>query len=256
MNPPGMESAVWTRGRFLGAAAVLFLLQVALILLFADRAGRPRAPAAARTQFRALHAPLPEDQLLKVCFAGDPAVFVWPDIHGFSGRAWLSQRPEQYHSSNRLEAPSWLDLNMTNLGTLPPAPSVAAAPLPPDLAGPGAPALEPLPDFLPPETIQTQSVFRLQGEVRERWTGQPPPLPPQPSPQLLLNSVVEIGLNPAGDVLVHRLLARSGSSKADADALAAARALRFLPSPAPGIAWGQAVFEWHTSEETNPAAPK
>ena len=68
--------------------------------------------------------------------------------------------------------------------------------------------------------------------------------------------MVEIGLNPAGDVLVHRLLARSGSAEADADALAAARALRFTPSPAPGDRLGQAVFEWHTSEETNPAAPK
>ncbi|MGA2176002.1 MAG: TonB family protein [Verrucomicrobiota bacterium] len=256
MNAPGTESGVWTRGRVLSVAVGLFVLQVALILVFADRAARPAASAPPPIRFVALGAPVREDQLSRRFFAGDPAVFQWPGVHGFSGRAWFSQQPAQYRPTNRLEPPSWLDLDVSRLGTISPVGPLSATPPPLDLAGQGAAPLEPLPVFLPPEMIQTQSVFRLQGEARQRWTGETPLLPAWPSPQLLTNSVVEIGVSPAGDVLAHRLLARSGSPAADASALAAARALRFVPSNRAGTVWGQAVFEWHTSEATNGAAPK
>jgi TonB family protein len=255
MNPPGTKSAAWTRGRFLGVAGGLFVLQAVLLLVFADRASHADSPAPLRTHFLALGSPVREDQLLNAFFVGDPSVFAWPGVHGFSGRAWLSQRPTPYRPSNRLEAPAWLALDLSRLGSTSPAGTVrAAAPLFLDLAGQMAPPLEPLPVFLPPAVVQTQSVFRLQGDVRQRWTGPPPLLPPQPSAQLLTNSVVEIAIDAEGNVLVHRLLARSGSAAADEAALAAAKALRFLPSAAPEALWGQAIFEWHTIQETNAGA--
>jgi TonB family protein len=256
MNPRGPEIGVLTRARFLGVVGALFVLQVGLILVFAERAGRSAAPIPPRTKFLALDAPVVEDELSKMFFASDPAVFVWPGVHGFSGRAWLSQRPAQIQSSNRLEPPSWLDLDVSKLGRVPPGEAIATALLPPDLIAQSAPQLEPLPVLSPNDAIQTQSVFRVEGDARARWTGETPPMPVWASQQLLTNSLVEIGVNRTGDVTVHRLLARSGSAEADAAALAAAKALRFIPAAGAGTAWGQAVFEWHTSEATNATMSK
>jgi TonB family protein len=237
-------------------ATVLFALQVALLIFFAEHSSSAKAPVPLRTQFLALDSPLHEEQLLTTFFAGDPSVFARPSRRGFSADAWLSQPPLAYHPSNRLEAPVWLDLDVSRLGTVSlPDSGQAAEPLLLDLAGTGASSLEPLPVFLPPPILQTQSVLRLSGDLRLRWTG-PVSLPSQPSAQLLTNSVVELAIDPAGKVLAHRLLARSGSAAADEAALAAAKGLRFTPSPQAGAAWGEAIFEWHTIQETNAAPQK
>jgi TonB family protein len=237
-------------------AAALLALQVALLMVFAERSSPAKAPAPLPTRFLALDSPMHEQQLLTTFFAGDPSVFARPSRHGFSGRAWLSQPPPNYHPSNRLEAPVWLELDVSRLGTVSlPDLGRALEPLLLDLAGPGASSLEPLPVFLPPPIAQTQSVLRLRGDLRLRLTS-PVSLPPQPSAQLLTNTVVELAIDPAGNVLAHRLLARSGSAAADDAALAVAKALRFRPSAQAGAAWGEAIFEWHTIQDTNTAPPK
>jgi TonB family protein len=256
MNPFGTERVGWTRGRFLGIVGGLFVLQTLLLLLFAERANRADSPFLPQTRFRAVDSPISENELLKTFFVGDPSVFARPSIHGFSGRAWLSGRPGPYHPTNALEAPIWLGLDVSKLGILSSATEVAArAPLLLDMAGPSAPSLEPLPVFLPAPILQTQSVFRLEGEAGRRWMGLPPPLAPQSSAQLLTNTVVEIAINAAGHVVVHRLLARSGSAAADETALAVAKSLRFAPAAAEAT-WGEAVFQWHTVPHTNDAAAK
>ena len=103
MNAPGIDAAGWTRGRFLGVVCGLFVLQAALLMVFGARGGRLPPPAPSRTHFLALALPVREDQLIKAFFTGDPSVFALPGVHGFSGRAWLSQRPAPYQPSNRVE---------------------------------------------------------------------------------------------------------------------------------------------------------
>ena len=248
--------AAGKQSRFLGLAAALFALQVGLLFIFAERPSSAKPAAPLHTRFLALDSPVRERQLLTTFFAGDPSVFARPNHHGFSGRAWLSQPPAIYQLSNRLEPPIWLDLDVSRLGTVSdPDSSRSLEPLLLDLAGPGTSSLEPLPVFLPPPMVQTQSVLRLQGELGQRLAS-PAQLPPQPSAQLLSNSVVELAIDPAGTVLAHRLLARSGSAAADETALAVAKALRFTPKAQAGTAWGEAIFEWHTIQDTNTAPSK
>jgi TonB family protein len=80
-------------------------------------------------------------------------------------------------------------------------------------------------------------------------------LPAWPSDQLLSNSVVQIAVNSAGQVVSARLLGRSGLPGADNMALDKSRNLRFKPVPASPPAWGRAVFAWETAEATNTGAP-
>jgi hypothetical protein len=242
------ECSSWTRGRFLGVVGALFVLQAGLIFLFSDHS-RPQPRLSPRSvRFRALGASVSEDQLLRQSFVGDPAVFPLPNPHGFSGRGWLEQKPLEYQSENQLEPPDWLILDTARLGTNFPALLPGSEPVLLDLAEQQARRQEPPPLFLAPEMIATQSVFRLEGGLRDRLLGAPPVLSNWPSPQLLTDSAVQIAVDAAGEVVATRLEARSGLAEADVDALAKARALRFRPSPSAGTRWGQAVFQWQTIE--------
>jgi hypothetical protein len=250
------ERSSWTRGRFLGVVGVLLVLQAGLIFLFGDHS-RPQPQLPPRSvRFRALGASVSEDQLMRQYFVGNPAVFPLPNPHGFSGRSWMDQRPLAYQSEKQLEPPDWLPLDAALLGTnfpvLPPGYQAILL----DLVEQPARHDEALPLFLAPETVATQSVFRLEGGLNDRLLGAAPVLSRWPSPQLLTNSTVQIAVDPAGEVVVTRLKARSGWDQADADALAKARALRFRPSPSAGTRWGEAIFQWQTIEPAGASPPK
>ncbi|HUD46547.1 MAG TPA: hypothetical protein VMR33_06940 [Candidatus Baltobacteraceae bacterium] len=253
MNGHTQEFPVWTRGRFLGIVAMFFVLQAGLIALFGARSVRPAAAPPPSTQFRAVAASMSEEQLRRLFFASDPAVFPLPNPHGFSGRAWMDQPPPQYHSTNQLEPPLWLALDAVRLGTGPADLDNASGAAPLSLPQLPIPQADPLPVFLSPVIIPTQSVFRIQGELAARLLGPPPALNAWPSTtkKLLTNTVVQIAVNQAGDVMAARLLTRSGSPDADGDAVAKAWALRFQPSADALTLWAQAVFRWQT---TFPAA--
>jgi TonB family protein len=250
------QESSWTRRRFLWVICALFVLQAGLILLFGERS-RPQPPwSAPSIRFRALGASLNEDQLLRQFFVGDPAVFALLNRHGFSGRGWLNQRPLEYQSENQLEPPDLLPLSTALLGTHFPTFKTDFQAVPAGLADQQSRIEEPTPDFLPPEIITTQSVFRLEGGLNDRLLGAGPALRVQPSEKLLTNSMVQIAVDPAGEVVAARLDASCGSPEADAEAVAKARALRFRPAPSAATQWGEAVFQWQTTEPAGADPPK
>ena len=236
----------------------LFVLQAALIVLFGQRSRPQPQPlfSAPTIHFRALDTAVEEDDLLREHFVADPAVFSLPNSHGFSGRGWLDQRPLEYRPENQLEPAKWLSLDATLLGTNFPVSQAGSGPVPSGLAEQQARHEEPPPDFLAPEIIPTQSVFRLTGGPSDRLLGAGPSLRPQASEKLLTNSVVQIAVDPAGEVIAARLESSCGLPGADADAVAKARALRFRPAPSAGTEWGEAIFQWQTIEPAAAGPPK
>jgi len=251
MNAPSVELSGWTQGRFWGVVGVLIAVQAGLILLFAEGQHGASHVAPAPSHFRLLGAPLTADQLTKTFFAIDPTVFPLPGLHGFSERAWLRQPAQQYEVPGETEAPAWLAIDAVRLGTNFPTLNRVKSPLPFGLADQNGVKLEPWPVSLIPETIRTQSAFEIQGELGARQLNAPADLRAWPSTQLLSNSVVQIAVDSAGQVIAARLLARSGSVDADTNALDNARSLHFRPVPVPAPVWGKAVFEWQTIGQTN-----
>jgi len=254
MKSPATEPSQWTRGRFLSFVGVLFALQAGLIALFAERDHGVSHAAPAPAHLRLLGTPLTADQLSKIFFAIDPTVFPLPSPHGFSERAWLRQPAQQYEVPSETEAPEWLAINAARLGTNFPLLSRPKSLLPFGLADQGGPDLEPWPAFLTPERLMTQSHLEIHGELARRQLNLPAELrawPPGPGTQLLSNSIVQIAVDSAGQVIAARLLARSGSVDADTNALDKARSLRFRPVPTPTPVWGEAVFAWQTAGPTN-----
>ncbi len=253
MNDPAQEFSVWTRGRLLAVMGGFFALQVGLIALFGARMMKPVAAAPPSTRFQTVGL-LTHEQLRSLFFASDPTVFPLPSPHGFSGRAWMDQPPAQFHPSNELKAPLWLALDATRLGTSSAILNDTDENMPLKLAPVQIRQLEPLPVFLSPQIVPTQSVFRIEGGLAQRLASPAPTLQTWPSAtrKLLTNTVVQIAVNGAGDVLAARLLTRCGLAEADADAVAKAQALRFRPLTDAPTLWAKAVFHWQT---TFPSAP-
>jgi TonB family protein len=255
MSHPATELPQWTGRRFWGLAGILCLAQAGLILLFGarDRANSHLA-SISNHYFRLMPAPLNADQLTRTFFAIDPTVFPLPNPHGFSERAWLRAPMNHFEVPSEMESPAWLALNSARLGTDFPPVSRDKTMLATTLTDDSGPEMEPWPLLLPPEQFRSQSLFELQGELGEREISPAVELPLETNAQLLSNSVVQIAVDSAGQVVAARLLGRSGSTDADKAALDQARGLRFRPAASPAAVWGDAVFEWQTVEPTNATA--
>jgi hypothetical protein len=236
------EPTTWTRRRFWVTAGALFLLQGVMILLFGAHGGKKVVASTAPVDFRMLGTPLSPGELSREFLAADPTVFPLPSHHGFSGRAWLRSSAKS-KTPDDIEKPAWLEIETAQLGTNFPTLNNSAL-IPFGLADQRGLQLEPWPVFLAPELVRTQSFFVVQGP---RPLNPPSSLPAWPSLQLLTNSVVQIAVDAAGQVMASRLLARSGSPAADITALEDARRLRFRPTPGAGPVWAEAVFAWQTA---------
>ena len=241
--------STWTRKNLIAIMAVLLVLQAGLILLFGSRSAPAPAALPPPVHFSALSVPASSDDLMGQFFVCDPSVFIFPNRHDFSGRAWLNDKPRGYQSADSLEPPAWLALNPAQLGTnfagLPyPYANVSLANLP----EPPSQREEPLPPFLKPDVFPTQSTFQIEGELANRWLGPEPSLKSWPSAaHALKSSTVQIAVDATGEVVAARLESGCGSAEADGAAVAASRALRFRPAPHTGTQWGETVFHWQTA---------
>jgi TonB family protein len=236
-------------------AGVLCIAQVGLILLFSEHDHGPVRLSPAPGHFRLIGPPLTAGQLTRTFFAIDPTVFSLPNRHGFSERAWLRLPAQQFDVPGETEAPAWLTNDAARLGTDIPPLNPARSALLSDLADQGSPEPEPWPVFLTPEHLRSQSLVEIQGELAGRRINAPTEMPAVTNSQLLSNSVVQIAVDSAGQVIATRLLGRSGSTDADGNALDQARRLRFRPAPSPAPVWGRAVFEWQTAEPVKAGHP-
>ena len=247
--------AYWTRTQFWTIAAILFAAQVGLIWIFAARGARAPLPQAPDFAVRFLVRPFEQGQLATALFAEDPTLFQAPAQRGFSGRAWMNAPSPEYHAADARTPDVYLSLGtgVWKPRALP-APAPHEAPL--TIRTPEAPDGNSDSPLTEPASLPKASFMRMEGALAgRRVVSRATPLPAQPAVQLLSNSVVQLGVNSAGEVTSARLQGTSGSTAADATALDAARRLRFAPDAAPrgAIAWGTAVFSWETVE---PAAAK
>jgi hypothetical protein len=179
-------------------------------------------------------------------FASDPLLFPLASQHGFSGAGWMTVNRPDYAFPDEIEPPQWLALKTDSLGRV--APTEAKSDLPFKLGQQSTPQIEALPVFVPPVLPHTNTLVRVDAKLSERAVGLPMKLPAWPSLKVLSNSVVDIAVNGAGQVIARRLAKQSDSKEADHAALEKAKVLRFRPLNAVGTIWGQVIFEWATTE--------
>jgi TonB family protein len=130
------------------------------------------------------------------------------------------------------------------------------------LASPVAPVRIPAraatPDSLPESSIRpvtvgqmaTQTVMTVKGDLSRRSWETTPRWPVRTNSDPLRPTVIEVAVNPRGDVLVPTLLFSSGDKAADAAALETIRQAKFKPlagTPDDSLTWGRLLIQWVTA---------
>ncbi len=269
-SPGPMPARRWSWSRWTAAVAIVFVLHVILIFTFGARKNIQPAPARHAPSL-ALVAESPGDWLA----LNNATLFALPGNSGFAASMWMELPPLTIHQQNWTDEPHWLN----------PSNSLQMAELfgpfnrfvqtnhfggihfdfnlPPEVA---APATATQPPILQSSTLQ------IQGEIAKRHLLTPIRLPSWPDSDVDAPSIVQVLVDPAGNVVSAVLLPQEIMSqvnswepplwhnkKADPWAVEEARTLRFSPLPSgatPGsntlsrVAVGQLVFNWYTVPAT------
>ncbi|HEV2456218.1 MAG TPA: hypothetical protein VGY98_18280 [Verrucomicrobiae bacterium] len=269
-SPEPSPARKWSWLRWLAAVAIVFLAHVVLIFVFGVRKPPPQVPVR-HTPSLSLVPESSGDWLA----LNDTTLFALPANNGFAASMWTELPPLNIHPRNWTEEPHWLD----------PSNSIQMAGL---FAGfnefvktnrfaaihfefnvpPETPA--PLTPIEPP--IAQQSTLRINGELAGRQLLDPRKLPSWQDADIDAPSIVQVLVNPAGNVVSAVLLPQEvisdGSSwepplthnaKADQWAVELARSLHFTPLPPDKamvtnamahLTLGQLTFNWQTVPQT------
>lgn len=236
----------WSARRWFGAILILFGVQVLAIALISQKLTL-KEHVTGKTSFRLLTKPVSHAEIFSSLLANDPTVFVLPSTHGFSGNTWLKMPVQDYAIADWDEPARWLELNYDQLGNVFTNFLRGAEVVPLQIAE-KIPVRFHLDEEVPRNP--TSSRFVIEGGLNQRAIVSSPNLPVWPHTDILRNSVVQISINGAGEVILARLFSRSGLSVADQKAVALARELIFKPvdtgDGATNFTVGKVVFQWET----------
>lgn len=242
----GEVSGAWSRSRWWIVVLLVFAAHLGFVSAFGDR--KPVQPRRA-LPVTVLNLTQSESEWLAL---NDPTLFALPTPRGAAGQVW-SRTPVVTNVPYRwAEPPRLLELRTEDLGNafgrfmqtnafanL----MFAAKPEPEAFLGSSRDTAN---------SLATNSVVRLTGElVHRRWLN-PPVLPVWTSTDLLTNTVVQALVQPDGSVFSVTLLVPPGpgtnEQSAAEYALALARGARFSPArDTNGMALGNLIFNWHTA---------
>jgi hypothetical protein len=256
MNPLALQSSGWSRRRLVCTSAVIFAVQVVLILWLGQRARRlPQRPAF-RTTITLVPQGVPAEQFEGRIALEEPALFALPSLNGFSGPAWLKYPPLDYQPPEYSEPFRWLALEEQSLG------ATFSHFLATNVISPLLIADKPLPPLqryepnYPNEPVPAQSRLRVEGELAARSLKAWPAIKSWPHWQLLSNTTVQAAVDGDGSTLFATLLSESGLKEADDYALMLAGQARWRPIPRSNrsagevaedpLSWGRLIFQWHT----------
>src|SRR5947208_15305920 len=97
MNAAPLETVRWPPRRWAYAIASVLLAQVALIFLLCERPHRLSRGPQFRTTITLAVGPSSEHTLAQLPTLSDPTLSALPNLHGFSGGAWLIFKPMEHH---------------------------------------------------------------------------------------------------------------------------------------------------------------
>jgi hypothetical protein len=238
--------------------AGVLVAQVAFILAFGERKPPPPRQVAA----------VPTLQLsvgrTAVQELEDPTLFARPHRRDFAA-GWLNPIPPSFPVFRWTEPTKPLALPEERLGGVLTAFLRSNAETAFTLGSRPAPELLARQPEAVREALPLNSRMTILGDLATRQLLNPPTLPSWPAEDLLTNSVVQLRVDAAGNVLTASLMGAerpnggSGSAEADNRALTIGRGLKFAPlpgrdwltSPAASLTRGVLVFQWRTVPATN-----
>lgn len=254
MNATLVEPWAWSPRRWIWAILTFLAIEVFLFWYLSDRSRPAPVPPPSRADLYLILDPAADQKLAEILATSDPTLFALPNLHNYSGGAWLRPSAWSYQWQDWADTAPGLSLQTNLLGT-------AVARLLTNRTAPDLLVLEkPRAGFLellvPNEPRPIQSVLHIEDGLATRSLLSPLALPVVPYNNILQDSVVLVAVNPAGEAVSGRLLESCGLAAADQEALRLAKSARFAPlplemnpSPAtpPRLAFGRFVFRWCTT---------
>lgn len=247
--PTASAESSWPWHRWALLIGLAFAAHVGFIFVFGDRQPLVRRATVNAPALQFTTHPTERQQL------EDPTLFALPHPNGFAGAAWMRRPQIKFAPYRWTEPPRPLALAVAQLGATFQERKGAPPPARLELEIMPSPELTQLP--LPELKFITTRVSTpsLSGALAQRqWLNAPTNLPPWPAADWLTNSIVQVWIEPDGQILSPALLLPgSGSKEADQLALKLARAARFAPLPKGDVkvTRGALIFEWHTVPLTN-----
>lgn len=260
-NPPTATGAqgdcircdgAWSWKRRWLAIAIVFVIHIGLIFAFGDRKDPKRQPLGQSFKTSVVF------DSSKLPPMANPILFALPHFKSFGGSALVNIPTISFPPFHWTEPPRFLSMPNETLGAaferFSQENSVAAYQFefkpPARLAIPFVPEIK--------MDTRTNSTIRLTDDLAKRRLLSPRILPSQlPAADLLTNTVVRVVVGADGLVASAIQLKQqpgSGSEKADREALAYAKSMRFTPLPVgtkePTV--GAVVFEWHIASTNAP----
>jgi hypothetical protein len=228
--------------------ALAFAAHLAFIFIFGAKKSPPRRVVANIPQFQLAHA----SELMAL---DDPTLFALPHLEDFAPAIWRRTPTITAPSFRWTEPPPFLAPDVatlgTGLGSFISSNPVAAWPL----------NFKPEPELIVPQmTIESMlpqhSTLEISGEIAHRKLLTPVVVPTLSYPDVIAPSKVQVLVDATGRVISTVLLPADNALEAggrtevgETNALAIARALRF--APAAELAFGELIFNWHTTMPTN-----
>ncbi len=252
MIAASIEEDNWPRRRWLAVIGLVMLGQVGLIFWLARH-----HPTVAQPVITSPTVNLTTANIMEQSGLGDPTQFVLPNRKGFSGGAWLRMPALEYDPPQWTESPRPLELSAQQLASEFEDFGGRHSSYTFELASPPEPQLDPI---VPLPDLPYQSTLTVEGGLEQRPLLSKFLLDSWAAPEILSNSVVQVGVQRDGTVFSAVLLGGPKDSKegraADAAALSLASAARFQPLPADhfdhhtssdsDLQWGRLVFHWRT----------
>ncbi len=247
--PP--DARGWPRYKLAAFSLTVLIVQVGLIFWLAK--GRTVKSSAGGGPWPKIF--LPADRTAELPGVADPTLYVLPNRRSFSGPAWMKLPPREYHLADWTEPPHPLKLPVEQLGLTLREFVHTNAPRLFEMANPRELQPADLGIFAPTNLLAAESTVTVEG-LADRPLLSSFNLAPQPSPEILKASEVQVAVDADGRVFSPVLLKPGcGSKDADAKAVQFAKAARFQPlpqahsdgaGPGAGLTWGKLIFHWRT----------
>lgn len=227
----------WTFTRWFMVIALVFATQVALIFLLGDK--KELVPRAV------LNVPMLKlaDDTGEYLALTDPTLFVLPNPRDFASADWLKISEPELPSFRWTEPPRWLPFSTDGLSAAFAQFMQTNSPASPTFNF--RPILTLSAPTLPAELMPVQhSTMQVEDALTQRLLPSKTTLTNWPYADVLAPCVVQVLVNPVGNVVSTVLLKSCDYKPADDQALELARALRF--TPAANLTFGRIIFNWQT----------
>ena len=240
--PPTQDEG-WSRNKIVFLIVLAMIVHVALIVAFGTK--KQFVPRTV-TNIPQLQLADRADELLEL---DNPALFALPNPRDFAAAVWQAAPGITQPSFRYTEAPRWLSLVATNLGT------AFTQFMQTNQFGDFQLDFKPPPQFIvlvtaPGSSLPQASTLKISGELARRPVLAQPTLPSLDWNDIIAPSKVQVTVDQTGNVISAVLLpadnlleAAGRSPKGDTNAVVLARGLKF--TPAPRLVVGEVTFYWH-----------